>query len=124
MNYNIMPVKGHKLADIDLVTRAVKVLADNYQGYQWRVFIDEEVSGGVMRIISDDVNARIWANHSYGYTLHLTTVYQDPNLDCVKRAGGEILERAGLIRGKHNGEVTKHVYGVEQNHQPLNGIII
>lgn len=100
-------VPFHKLAEVDLADRAMKTLVRHYPGYQWRIGIDEE--GGVMYILNADVNMFILGMPNYGYTLHLKRVYSDPDLKCVMRAGGQILESAGINRGWNKNEIVKKI---------------
>ena len=114
-------VPEHKIGDIELVQRAVKVLTDHYPGYLWRVGINDEKLGGVMYIINQTINAEIFSNSEYAYILYLTRVYSDPSLNCVMRAGGEILERANMTRGRFRNEQVKKIDGLPDIHQPING---
>lgn len=120
----IEPVEGHKLADLELATRAVGLLAEHYPGYRWRVWLHDDEQGGVMNVFNMDMCAALFSNRMYGYVLKLSRVYSDPGLKCVIRAGGEILERARLIRGRSNGMEPTHVDGVRRDHQPIKGITI
>lgn len=115
----IEPVPFHKLGDIATVKRALKVLKDHYPGYYWRVGINDDRTGGVLYIMNMDINAALWGGQPYGYVLKLKTVYQDPDLKCAMRAGGEILERARLFRGRNQGDEPNHVDGVDPMNQPV-----
>lgn len=121
---NIEPVEGHQLADLELATRAVNLLAKNYPGYHWRVWLHDDEFGGVMYVINMDVCAALFSNNLYGYVLKLSRVYGDPSLRCVLMAGGEILERARLIRGRSNGAEPTHVDGIKPGQQPIKGVTI
>jgi len=113
-------VPAHKIGDIQLAKRAMKVLCDHYPGFIWQVRINDEELGGIMTILNLTINEQIFDNNSWGYVLYLSNVYQDPNLKCVVRAGGEILERAYLARGKHrDGEEVVKVDGIPDKNQPL-----
>ena len=112
-------VPGHKLGDIALAKRALDVLKKHYPGYLWRVGINDDSTGGVMYIMNMDINTALWGNQNYGVVLKLSTVFNDPGLKCVANAGGEILERARLTRGRNNGNNPVSVDGVDSNHQPL-----
>jgi len=112
------PVPLHKLGDIDLLNRVMRVLTTKYPGYRWRAGVNDDSLGGVLYIMNMDVNAAVWSNAPYGYVLKLSTVYTDPDLKCVMRAGGEILERARLTRGWATGEEPTLVEGVKPQHQP------
>ena len=115
----IHAVPAHRLGEYELAGRAAELLCQHYPGHPWAVFVDSEQSGGVMYIYNWGVS------FSYGYVLHLSTVYADPSLRCVIRAGGEILERAHLPRGhRERDQVVRHIEGVPARHQPIDGIII
>jgi len=117
-------VPGHKLADIQLLNRVMAVLMTKYPGYQWRAGVNDDRLGGVLYIMNLDINAAIYGNTPYGYVLKLTTVYADPALKCVMKAGGEILERARLARGQATGKEPIHIEGVKLHHQPIPGVTI
>lgn len=101
-----------------LAAQVMKKLTDYYPGYNWIVEIDDRPTVGMVHIYNQDVNAELWSNAPYGYRLKLETVQADTNLMCVMRAGGEILERARLVRGWNKGDTTTHVDGVKPHHQP------
>lgn len=65
-------------------------LERNYQGWLWCIRPDE--GGGIFDIFSLRISGRL------GYTLHTRTLQEDPTYACVRRAGGEILERFGFRR--------------------------
>ena len=109
-------------ADLELVARIFKKLHSCYPGHRWEVDYNSELSGGVVHIVNPALNAALsLTNKEWGYTLHLTTLYTDPDLKCVMRAGGELLERMHLARGFHKAEVelTK-IDGIPERNQPLN----
>jgi hypothetical protein len=111
---------GHfKIADdLSLAARITNKLEKHYPGYLWGVLFDED--GGVVNIINETVQSPLATNLKYGYVLHMRTIHMDPDLKCVMRAGGEILERARLDRTRAiNGEVPKFVDGIPDKHQPL-----
>jgi len=116
--YKIEPVEGHPLGDVLLAKRCAEALNRHYPGHLWAVHINDEALGGVLVIRNLAVSFR------YGYVLKLDRVYNDPNLTCVMRAGGEILERARMSRGWWDGEYATHVEGIRPQDQPFNGIII
>jgi len=106
--------------DLSLATRACELLDKQYPGYLWEVRLDE--NGGVLVIINKSLNEFLSGTYmNYGYTLHLSTVYNDPSLLCVMRAGGEILERADQPRGWWKGDAPSNIEGVKQKHQPIKG---
>ena len=103
--------------DLDLASRIVKKLTDHYPDHLWGVLFDED--GGVVRICCETVQHPIFTNRTYAYTLKLSRFDTDPDLKSVMRAGGEILERARIHRGRWNGEYPTHVDGVKNQYQPL-----
>lgn len=113
----LRPEEGHKAeqADMILAKRAADKLHNHYPGHLWAVNVNSE--GGVMVVKNMNVS------FLYGYVLHLTTVYADPGLRCVMRAGGEILERAHMAH-RYQGGQAQIVEGVLDHHQPKPGIII
>ena len=117
---NIETVPAHKVGDIFLVKRVMKKLTDHYPGFLWRVGINDEQQGGVMYIMNMTVNAEIFSNSPWGYILFLSTVYHDSDLKCVVRAGGEILERAHLARGKfREDDLIEKIDGLPDENQPI-----
>lgn len=63
-------------------------------------------------------------SYKYGYTLHIAKL--DAKLNKVIRAGGEILERANMVRGASLNLLPRFIDGVPDKHQPIPelGIII
>ena len=98
-------------SDVLLAKDASDLLFRKYPGYLWAVHVNSK--GGMLNIFCPLVSTR------YGYTIRLKEVYQDrAALKCVMRAGGEILERAALRRGKwHSGDLAKTVEGIK-NYNP------
>jgi hypothetical protein len=79
-----------------LVKRCGDILETNFPGWAWAISPDER--GGVITIRSMRLDAR------YGYLLHIAKIQDDVQLKAVLRAGGELLERAGVPRGKYKYE--------------------
>jgi hypothetical protein len=75
-----------------LVHSCCEKLSKEYPSNIWHVEISSDMS--VVRVRCLNVDGQ------YGYTLHTTDVQNDPELKCIKRAGGEILERAFISRDK------------------------
>ena len=119
----IEKVEGHNLADVRLVGDVHEVLNRHYPGYTWVVGLNDEGLGGVMSIMNMDVNMQILGNPSWGYVLKLSTVYQDPSLKCVVKAGGAILESAGLSRNGNKCEVVKKIDGLPNKYGLLNDMV-
>lgn len=101
-----------------LAKRAADLLNQHYPNYLWAVNVNATPTGGCMFIKNFSVSYR------YGYVLHIEKL--DTKLRKVVNAGGEILERARLNRGKWLDEELKHIDGVPDKHQPIPelGIII
>lgn len=59
--------------------------------------------GSTVAIRALDISSKI------GYVLHATTIQADPDLKCVTRAGGELLERAGLSRENKGSMTATHL---------------
>lgn len=108
--------KGAKLDDMALATRAGEMLNKHYPGWLWAVNVNSE--GGVMDIKNLQISSK------YGFRLFLSQVYQDPNLKCVMRAGGEFLERVNKPRGMNRGDQVIHIEGAKKQYQPTPGGII
>jgi|DEB0MinimDraft_3_1074331.scaffolds.fasta_scaffold86323_2 hypothetical protein len=104
-------VDGHRYGIIEeaLARDAAEMLNRHYPGYLWAVNVNSE--GNVMIIKNYTVSIK------YGYTLHLDKL--DPTMKKVMLAGGEILERANLARGKDEGWNPKKIDGVLDKHQPI-----
>lgn len=91
---------GHKveLSDAMLACDLSKVLADQYPGYQWLLCVNSE--GKVIDIKNLEVSG------TWGYRiLRPDLMAHDELRHAVVIAGGEILERAGLRRGKIDQDV-------------------
>ena len=104
---------GHDMPadDVILAKQAADLLYRKYPGYLWAVHVNSK--GGMLNIFCPIISTR------YGYTIRLSEVYQDPQLKCVMRAGGEILERADMRRGQwRDGELAKRVEGIK-NYNPI-----
>jgi hypothetical protein len=118
VSIEIHAVDGHELGDVSLAVRAAEQLNKHYPGHLWAVHIDSEDGGGMVYIRNLAFSSR------YGYRLKLSRVQSDPDLLCVMRAGGEILERAKVKRGWWDGQVPEYVEGLLPQHQPFHGIVI
>lgn len=118
MGLEIQPVEGHELGDIETAKAVAEKLNAHYPGHLWAVKVDSERSGGIVIIQNYAVSFK------YGYILKLARLYFDPDLKCVIKAGGEILERAKMKRGWWDGQDATHIDGLPDKHQPVNGIIV
>lgn len=63
-------------------------LQDLYPGYSWQ--IECKPFSGVVEVKNLTIHG------DYGFLLHLKMLVHDTNLELVKQAGGELLERCGL----------------------------
>lgn len=86
-------------ATVLLVKRIGDLLERQFPGWSWAISPDER--GGVVTIRSLRLDAR------YGYLLHTAKIQNDPQLRAITRAAGEILERAGVPRGRYSYEAWK-----------------
>ena len=113
----IMAVPGHELAhDKGLQDQISAVLNRHYPNHVWQIHPDEDQ--GVVDIFNYAVS------YHYGYRLLLETLYADPSLHYVMKAGGEILERGRLPRWVWDGEDAQRIDGIPEHQQPVGGIII
>lgn len=112
MTYELKTYDGNTYDGKDeiLAKRAADLLNDHYPGYLWACNVNSLPTGGVMVI------KNISVSYKYGYTLHLDKL--DPKLRKVLMAGGEILERANLARGKNKGFDPVYIDGVLDKDQP------
>lgn len=111
-----------KVADgLQLAADITKKLEICYPGYLWSVFLDED--GGMVQIVNETLQHPLMTRHKYAYELYLARVHADPELKCIMRAGGEILERANMHRSKpFDGILPTRIDGVRDNHQPIIGL--
>lgn len=79
------------LDDVMTARKCAEALNRHYPGHLWAVHVDSD--GGMVFI------RNLLISTVYGYRLHLSRVNGDPDLSCVMRAGGEILERGRMNRG-------------------------
>ena len=68
------------------------VLHRNYPGHLWGVHVDSNGGIAVVRNLALSGN--------WGFILKIKDLHTDPTLKSVMRAGGELLERYNLARGK------------------------
>lgn len=96
---------------------ALTVLMDEYPGYSWKV----DVKGGVVFVRLLDHRLR----GNWGMNLKLRALDHDAAVfkRKVKYVAGEFLERCNLRRAWNEGEAIKHVDGIPEKYQPIQGII-
>lgn len=111
--YEIKSFDGNIFSANDeiLAKRCADMLNQHYPGYVWAVNVNATPTGGCIFIKNFSVSYR------YGYVLHIEKL--DAKLRKVINAGGEILERARLNRGKWREEELLHIDGVPDKHQPI-----
>ena len=115
---DLQRVGSFKVADdLALAKRITDKLEKEYPGYLWGVLFNEE--GGVVQIVNESVQHPLRTNELYAFTLYLKRFDTDPDMKCVVRAGGEILERARLDRRFNRGETPTRIDGVKEKHQPI-----
>jgi len=97
-------------------------LARTYPGYQW--WVRAHASRGYFVIHCGEINAVIGTNLPYGMLMHVSKI-DDHGLLAKKviRMGGELLERANLVRGKSKGEFARRVDGLPERYQPTRALL-
>lgn len=105
---------AHKveLSDKILAKNIGEILHRHYPGHLWAIHVDSE--GGVVNIR----NLRV--SFLYGYVFHIKNLYPFDSQVTTKiiNAGGEILERAAIARGKSDQQNSTHVEGVKERKTP------
>lgn len=81
--------------DQKLADRSAKLLIAHYPGYPWCVRCSSRQGILTVRLLIVGYEQFTSLFH---FVMHLKDVHADPNLRCVVRAGGELLERWGLAR--------------------------
>lgn len=85
---------GVKVNDLVTARNIAETLHKHYPGHLWAVTCEGEKGIATVRNMSLSGN--------WGFILKLKDVYADGRLKCVTGAGGEILERFRLSRGRAN----------------------
>lgn len=105
--------EGDTRAQQDEAHQVLAVLCEVYPGHPWAV----RVAGGIVfiRMLRDDGKLS-----GYGMNVKWHKVNHDAAVlrREIIRMAGEWLERAGLIRGRANGDEIIRVEGVPEKHQP------
>lgn len=118
-DYMVEPHDPGDLYDRELAGKIANKLNKHYPGHLWAVNVNSTETAQVCNIFDFAISSR------YGYVLHLSTIESDPALDCVMRAGGEMLERARMARGEAKGEFAcGDVDGILEKHLALKSGII
>lgn len=89
-------VTGSQASAESLLRRLAEHLSNVYPKHPWHIDMTSDYS--VIRIRLYYPNCM-----NYGYILHTLDVQSDPDLKLVTKAGGELLERLFLSRGKSTG---------------------
>lgn len=114
-NIDLHGAAGHDApqADISLALELSALLDTQYPDHQWMVHVNSQ--GGVI----DIQNPPLFG--AYGYRIIRPWQYtHDALRHKVIMAGGEMLERANLRRGKNTGEdITEWVDGMRAQDQPV-----
>jgi hypothetical protein len=101
------------LSDYRLSQDVGETLLRHYPGYAWLVRVNSD--SGVCLIQCAQVNSVILGHRTPSMVVHLSNM-TDPSIyrKRVVYLAGELLERAGLTRGKWRGEIPKKVEGLEK----------
>ena len=106
-------IDGFIEKDQILATELGDLLVSHYPGYLWFVHVDSRPNVGMVYILNGLVS------RNFGMKLKLSRVLSDPARKCVVMMAGELLERSGLPRGRHDGAtVAKEIEGVPKKYQP------
>jgi hypothetical protein len=94
-------------------------LAQVYPGYQWWVRADAQA--GYFVIQCSEINASLNTNQPWGMVMHVSKIDDHGLLrKKIVRMGGELLERASLIRGKsRENQQVKRLDGIPEAMQPM-----
>lgn len=115
MEIDIMPPDSGKaiMDDYRLSKQVADVLCEHYPGYAWLVRVQSE--SGVCLIKCAQINSVLSESMTPSMVLHLKNM-TDPTITRRKviMAGGELLERAAMIRGRWRGELPTHVDGLSK----------
>lgn len=82
------------LKEYKLSGTIAEVLLKHYPDHLWGVHVD--FRGGVVQVTNMRLSGR------WGFILHLNNVLSDPTNKVIINAGGELLERYRLSRGRFN----------------------
>lgn len=78
--------------DFDHAKACAEALTKHYPGYAWAVNVSSET--GMVQV------RNLTLSGDWGFNIHLARINSDPSLKVVIQAGGEILERYKVKRGK------------------------
>jgi hypothetical protein len=80
-----------------LAKKVFEKLWSHYPMYDWKVKVDAHPMIGMVSIKLPRIH-----HSTLGWNFPIDKLASDPNMDIVKHAGGELLERFKLTRGKAN----------------------
>lgn len=94
----------HDLADIALCKEIYDTLEKHYPGHPWAVGADHAAGVAHIRLNYEDM---FWRLDPFGYRLHIKNLGGPITAKRAMQAGGEILERYHLARGRAHAESEK-----------------
>ena len=94
-----------ELDDVILARNISEVLHKHYPNHLWATWVASDQGVAVIK------NLRVSETHGYLLKLKDLTPFDSGVVKIVMRAGGEILERAALLRGKSDGQFAEKVDG-------------
>lgn len=95
---------GHAMGDVQTATDILHKLNAQYPGWNWKVGIDDEPTGGVLVVLNEVFE---WFNplpNAWGLRIPLSVAYADPDRTRILRRAGQMLEFCGLPR-QYKGEI-------------------
>jgi hypothetical protein len=84
--------KATDTLDFELAKRCAEALNQHYPGYAWAVNVDRNTGMAQVRNLT--------LSGEWGFNIHLVRINSDPSFKVLIQAGGEILERYRVKRGK------------------------
>jgi len=91
--------------------KVLEILCEVYPGHPWATL----VRGGIVQI------KHLELGNNWGMVRHFSALKHDATSfkKEIVMAAGEFLERAGLARGRANGDEIVHVEGLPDRYQPI-----
>jgi hypothetical protein len=104
--------------DLALQDACLLKLWDHYPGATWRV--DVNGKRGTVDVFCMNLSGR------WGVRWKIGRIYGDPNLYWIKMAGGELMERANIARGRFDEDTAdiRLIEGIDAQDQPMRGMPI
>ena len=91
--------------------KVLEILCEVYPGHPWAT----RVSGGIVFIKHLELGSNWGMVRKYKDIKYDAKVFKRE----IIMAAGEFLERAGLVRGRNNGDEIQRVEGIPDKYQPL-----